>query len=222
MTEWKEPTPELPPLRRVDRPRWLKATVDRLMAGCGIVVVGPFGILIAVAIVLEDLLAGRGWASPLYAERRSADGTFFPLLKFRVLRPQSLAGFVGADGQGMPAVKAHERDQDHTTRMGALLQRYYMDELPQLWNILAGHMSFVGPRPVPRNEPNRLALIANSGMRGGLTGVFQLAKGTECETWECDTAYYHEFARRGQLSLLRYDLGLIARTFFKVGRGEGL
>jgi Undecaprenyl-phosphate glucose phosphotransferase len=111
----------------------IKRTLDLAVAVCALLVLLPFFPLIAVAIWVED----RG---PIFyhQERMGLDGRSFQILKLRSMR-------VGAESSTGPvwAVK----DDPRRTRVGAFLRRWSIDELPQLWNVILGNMSIVGPRP---------------------------------------------------------------------------
>ncbi|MGF1432068.1 sugar transferase [Kitasatospora sp. LaBMicrA B282] len=130
---WGYPCLRLPrPARR--RPGWLlKRTVDVLAAGLGLLAVSPVLATCALAVRLDT---GPG---VLFRQQRTGlDGRVFTLLKFRTLRPTN----------------EHESathwniSQDHRmSRIGHLLRRSSLDELPQLWNVLCGDMTLVGPRP---------------------------------------------------------------------------
>lgn len=114
----------------------LKRLFDITCAFLGLVVLMPFGILIAFIVKLGD------WGPVLYRQRRVGQhGKPFDIVKFRTM-------VVGAEKLG-PSVTREE--DPRITRIGRLLRKTKLDELPQLWNVLVGNMSFVGPRPeVPR------------------------------------------------------------------------
>jgi exopolysaccharide biosynthesis polyprenyl glycosylphosphotransferase len=111
----------------------VKRTIDFVGAGVGLLVLSPLFALIALAIWLED-------RRPIFytQERMGLDGQAFMIWKFRSMRRQAEAttGAVWA-----------KRDDPRRTRVGAVLREWSLDELPQLWNVLRGDMSLVGPRP---------------------------------------------------------------------------
>lgn len=115
------------------RARVLKRGFDVLVAGFGLVLLSPLLLLTVIAILLED-------GSPaLFVQRRVGRGNrFFSVYKFRSMRHDA------ADRDG--SVSA-QRDDQRITRVGALIRRFSIDELPQLFNVLKGDMAIVGPRP---------------------------------------------------------------------------
>jgi exopolysaccharide biosynthesis polyprenyl glycosylphosphotransferase len=109
-----------------------KRLMDILASALGLVVLLPFFVLVALAILIDS----RG--PVLFRQRRSGyDGVPFVIYKFRTMRVQE-------DG---PVVLQASRDDKRTTRLGKFLRRTSIDELPQLFNVLRGDMSLVGPRP---------------------------------------------------------------------------
>jgi lipopolysaccharide/colanic/teichoic acid biosynthesis glycosyltransferase len=111
----------------------VKRVLDLAIATPVLAVVAPFFPLAALAIWLED----RG---PIFyrQERMGLDGRSFQILKFR-----SMAIHAEASTGPVWAIK----DDPRRTRVGAFLRRWSLDELPQLWNVLKGEMSAIGPRP---------------------------------------------------------------------------
>lgn len=211
-----EPVPPPP------TPRWLKFVVDRVLALHFTLLLAPVHLLILVAIKVEDVLRGQPFASPFYREPRVSAGKPFDVIKFRVIKPERLRALHEESGGRIELVKHHEFDPSAVTRVGNLLRRFYLDELPQIWHVLVGRMSFVGPRPIPLNDDERLTLFGRCGMRAGLAGVFQFSKGDPRPMRDRDLDYYREYFRRGQLSLLQLDLTLMYRTVMKMRKGEGL
>ena len=211
-----EPVPPPP------TPRWLKYLVDRVLALAFTLLLAPLHALILVAIKLEDLLKGQPLANPFYCEPRVSGGKTFNVIKFRVLKPARLRELREEAGGQIKMVKQHEFDPEAVTRVGDFLRRFYLDELPQIWNVLVGQMSFVGPRPIPLIDEERLELFGQCGMRAGLAGVFQFTKGDPRPMRDRDLDYYREYFRRGQVSLLLLDLSLMYRTVMKMRKGEGL
>jgi sugar transferase (PEP-CTERM system associated) len=112
--------------------RRLKRLLDVVVAGIGIVLAAPLMILTALAVKLES-------PGPfLYKQVRAGEfGALFTILKFRSMRTDAEAG---------GAQFAKEND-DRITRVGRFIRKTRLDELPQLWNVLKGEMSMVGPRP---------------------------------------------------------------------------
>lgn len=112
------------------RREFLKSIFDRLLAGLALLLTLPLLILIAIVIAVED-----GFPVLFRQARVGRNGKIFRLLKFRSMRS-------GIRGTAITAAC-----DPRVTRAGRLLRKYKLDELPQLWNVLRGQMSLVGPRP---------------------------------------------------------------------------
>ena len=150
----------------------LKRAFDIALSGAGLVASAPLWAAFAAAIKLED-------GGPVFfrQERVGLGGHPFMAVKFRSMRPDAESG-VGA-------IQATEQDP-RVTRIGRFLRSTAMDELPQLWNILRGDMSFVGPRALRPGEIEagqggvlqRLedvpGFATRVSVRPGLTGVAQI------------------------------------------------
>ena len=205
------------PIRRIDFENtaytdFLKPAFDRLAAFCGLLV-------FAVPMLIVAILVATSMGRPiLFRQRRCGlDGTVFHVLKFRTM---------GADRRrvdsGVPLEHrvTHKSDEDpRHTRVGKVLRRYSLDELPQLINILRGEMSIVGPRPelesvVNGDYPENLR--QRHLVRPGLTGLWQISgrgNGPMHENGEWDIEYVE------QISLLT-DLKIICKTPFAMFSGN--
>src|SRR3954468_18078295 len=108
----------------------LTRSLDLVVASLGLIVLSPLLAIIALAIFLADR------RTPLYvATRVGKGGTHFRMIKFRTM-------VVGADRSGVDSTAG---DDPRITRVGARLRAWKLDEVPQLWNVLGGQMSLVGP-----------------------------------------------------------------------------
>jgi lipopolysaccharide/colanic/teichoic acid biosynthesis glycosyltransferase len=204
------------PARR--RSRVLKHGVDRVVAWLCLPLALPVMAGVAAMIVVEDIARGRGSAPILYREIRYSAGRRFALMKFRVLTAEVARRLAS---EGIEEVKVHEHDQRSVSRVGALLVRFYLDELPQILHVAGGTMSLVGPRPILPRDLRRREALAPFGNKAGLAGTFQLAKGT-ADIVDLDLDYARRSAGLGPFGQLAYDLSIIARTVRKMLRGEGL
>jgi lipopolysaccharide/colanic/teichoic acid biosynthesis glycosyltransferase len=183
----------------------LNRATDVAVAGAGLLLTSPLLGLAALAIKLED-------GGPiLYRQIRvGKDGADFEVLKLRTM-------VVGAEGMG--AGFAVDRGDRRITRVGRVLRRTSIDELPQLWNILRGDMSVIGPRPTLRyqveqyDERQRRRL----DIRPGLTGWAQV-HGRASLPWadriDLDVWYVENRSPRIDLEiLLRTPLALFRGTY---------
>ena len=156
---------------------------------------------------------------PFYREPRVSAGRTFGLLKFRTLRADVLAR---AGGHARPL----EADPDNLTWLGRhVLKPWYLDEVPQLWNVLRGDFSLVGPRPWPPElvEQQRAeGLTYRDEVPAGLTGLAQLSKGSEHRYADLDLEYIAHASRLGGWGRVRYDLKILVRTLGVIARGQGL
>ncbi len=123
--------------------RLLKRAIDLLGAGLGLIIGSPLLALSALAIKLQD-----GGAVIFEQTRIGEAGQPFQMLKLRTMVPDAeakLADVLARNQLRGPVFKI--ADDPRTTRVGRILRRWSLDELPQLWNVLKGEMSLVGPRP---------------------------------------------------------------------------
>ena len=151
-----------------NRKYWMKKRIfDVILSVLGLILLSPLMLLIALLIVIDSPGAG-----PIFAQMRvGKDGELFKLYKFRSMKP-------GAEKQLDQLIEYNEMDgpvfkiknDPRITRLGRILRRTSLDELPQLINILRGEMSIVGPRPaLPReaekyNDYQRQRLMITPGL----------------------------------------------------------
>ena len=155
----------------------------------------------------------------LYHEPRISGGRTFELLKLRTLREDVLVAAAGH-------VRPFEADVGNLTWAGRrVLKPMYLDELPQLWNVLRGEMSLVGPRPWPDELVGRqLARGVDYRLRvpAGWTGPAQVSKGLDMDFEQLDLAYVELLETGSGWDVVRCDLGVLRRTVRTMLRGEGL
>jgi lipopolysaccharide/colanic/teichoic acid biosynthesis glycosyltransferase len=196
-----------------------KRLLDLVVAALLLVVLSPVVALVLIVYALDVLLRPRDRGPLLYSEPRISQGRTFGLLKFRTLRADVLAR---AAGHARPL----EADPANLTWLGRrILKPWYVDELPQLWNVLRGDLSLVGPRPWPPQlvEQQRAeGLTYRDEVPAGLTGLAQLTKGSDRPYADFDLQYVERAGMLGSWALLRYDLEILAGTVRVIARGQGL
>ena len=184
----------------------LKRAIDVAISLPLVAVTAPLVAALAVAVRLESP------GSPIYRQTRvGKDGALFDIYKLRTM--VNGAEFTGA---GLAIAAGDPR----ITRLGALLRRYSLDELPNLWNVLRGEMSIVGPRPtlqgqVDQYTPRQRGRLA---VKPGITGWAQI-NGRASLPWperiELDLWYVEH-------RTLALDLEILVRTVRMVVTGQGL
>jgi exopolysaccharide production protein ExoY len=179
-----------------------KRVLDIILAVSGIVLLAPLLIICFIATVATS----RGPA--LFRHRRVGfKGKYFDCLKFRTMvtdAPERLRQLLDSDPVAAAewATNRKLRYDPRVTAIGAILRKSSLDELPQLFNVLKGEMSIVGPRPVTDEELIRYSSAMNAYLscRPGVTGLWQVS-GRSTTTYDkriaCDTFY----ARNWSMSL---------------------
>jgi len=183
----------------------LNRALDAVIAGAGLVLTSPILAAAALAIKLED------GGPVLYRQARvGKDGEDFNLLKLRTM-------VVGAEKLG--AGYAVDRGDPRITRAGRFLRRTSIDEVPQLWNVLRGDMSAIGPRPTLRYQVEQYDSRQQRRLevKPGLTGWAQV-NGRAALPWperiELDVWYVEHRSPRVDLEiLLRTPLALFRGTY---------
>ena len=180
----------------------VKRSFDAFAAAAGLVVLSPVLAALAAVILVED-----GMPVLFRQERAGQDGRPFTIFKFRTMIRDA-----HAQGDGLAVNEGDAR----ILRSGDFYRRYGLDELPQLWNVLRGEMSIVGPRPtlmeqVERYSPRqRLRLL----MRPGVTGWSQI-HGRTSIPWsrriELDVWYVEHWSLRLDARILWRTLGQMTR-----------
>ncbi len=182
--------------------------------------------LILLAIGVVGMLVVLSSPGPIfYSHRRiRKNGAFFSMWKFRTMCVNS-AEVLEEHLAKHPAARA-EWNQTHKlrhdpriTRIGSILRRYSLDELPQFWNVLVGHMSLVGPRPIVAAEVEKYGdcFECYCRVKPGLTGLWQVSGRSEL-TYDERVALDCEYVNRWSL---RRDLQILMRTFTAVVNQDG-
>ncbi|PKV89768.1 sugar transferase [Streptomyces sp. TLI_146] len=209
------------PLLRVSMPtftggrRAVKGVVDRLGAALLLLLFAPLMVLVALIVLVDS----RGGA--FYRQRRvGKDGREFTILKFRtmVARADEARAELADRNEGAGLLFKLRRDP-RVTRVGAVLRRYSIDELPQLFNVLTGSMSLVGPRPPLPEESAAYGpdIRRRLLVKPGLTGLWQIS-GRSDLPWEeavrLDLRYVEDWS-------LALDTVILWKTLRAVLYGQG-
>ncbi len=183
--------------------RTIKSVLDRFFAAIALLMFSPLVLIVAIAIYFR-------MGSPLIFSqpRPGKDNRIFEFYKFRTMTDER-----DAEGNLLD-------DEQRLTAFGEFLRESSLDEIPQLWNILKGDMSFVGPRPLlvrylERYSPEQ---ARRHLVKPGITGLAQV-KGRNAIDWEekfqLDVWYIDNWS-------LWLDLKILVMTFFKVVQKEGI
>lgn len=205
---------------------WQKRALDVLLSLGLLALFSPVFLAVFASMALEGLLVARHRGPFFLTEERGSEGEIFHLPKFRIIRMDAFESI--RKEQKYQHIKPMEEDARNLTRVGAILKRFYLDELPQLYSILKGEMSFVGPRPWPLEpyyEELEKGIYRKRLIRPGLTGLVQANKGITGgpDEWTLDFAYigFMHSVSSGWAKLL-FDLRVLTRSTKTVSAGKGL
>ncbi len=199
-----------------------KRAFDISIAAALLVLLAPLFAFFFVLIALEHALRGHPTDPLLYSEKRVSRGRLFNIYKFNIFNQRVV------DAMRMSGTFIHTKSLEHNgglIAVGWVLKQIYLDELPQLINVLTGDMSLVGPRPV--NTEVYAAMQAEGTptialLPGGMTGNYQSRKNTRgASAAELNDAYLAKY-RRGGWRLVATDIVIILRTLGVLARAKGV
>ena len=187
--------------------RWIKRLLDVVLSLCALAVLSPVMLVVAILIKLDS-------PGPVFFKQKrfGKNRSFFEIYKFRSMRTDT--------PKDVPT-DALQGANSFITPLGNVLRKTSLDELPQLWNILRGDMSLIGPRPALWNQDDLMALRDQYGasmIRPGLSGWAQV-NGRDAIELEQKARYDGEYARN--VSFL-FDVKCLWMTFVKVIRREDI
>ncbi|MFD1947926.1 exopolysaccharide biosynthesis polyprenyl glycosylphosphotransferase, partial [Nocardioides aestuarii] len=186
--------------------RLLKDVAERLAAAAGLLLLSPLLLAVAAAIRFDSP------GPALFSQQRvGRDGRLFTIWKFRTMSTSAETDLARlADDNEGGAVLFKIRTDPRITRLGGALRRYSIDELPQLWNVVVGDMSLVGPRPALPQEVAQYDVDPRRrlAVKPGLTGLWQVSGRSDLDwdqTVRLDLRYVDNWS-------LRLDVVILVRT----------
>ena len=192
--------------------KFLKRFFDIVICSIAIIVLTPLWIIVAIAIKCDS-------EGPVFfaQERRTKNGRVFRMYKFRSM-------VVNAESMGAGLFN-YEKDP-RVTRVGRFLRNTSIDELPQLWNVIKGDLSIVGPRPCVKYELGDFDTLNKKykkrfEVRAGITGLAQV-KGRNENSWEEKVLYDNEYVEKIKKQGLWLDIKIIFSTVAKVFRKQDI
>lgn len=186
---------------------YIKRGIDCILSLIGLIILSP--ILLIIAVIIKMTSPG-----PVLfrQERVGKDNKHFCIMKFRTMRIDT--------PKDCPTHMLENPDQ-YITKIGHILRKTSLDELPQLWNIFVGDMAVIGPRPSLPNQYDLNALRDQNGaskVRPGLTGLAQISGRDELEI-SVKAALDGEYVKKISFST---DVRLFFATFISVLRSDGV
>ena len=188
--------------------RLVKDVVERLLAALALLVLLP--VLVAVWVIVRRESSGPG----LFRQQRvGRDGREFTMVKFRTMltsAPDEPRGARPSSTRSRAACCSRSASDPRITPVGRVLRRYSIDELPQLWNVVTGQMSLVGPRPALPQEVERYDLDPRRrlAVKPGITGLWQVS-GRSDLSWDESVRLDLRYVDNWSLAL---DLAILCRT----------
>ncbi len=203
--------------------RYLKLVFDNLIALLFLVTTLPIIIFLKLAFIIEGLILPENKGPMFFSYNAVSQGKVFPKYKIRLIKTK----YIDPEGakRGDWIAYSAEWNEDSRTYVGAFVKKFYLDEIPQFWNVLRGDMSIVGPRPLAVIHYERdLAQgnVTRKLLKGGLLGLGHIMKGKpEFGNPIYEYEYIDQYIKRSELGLLWLDLIIIWRGILLILKGGG-
>lgn len=200
-----------------------KRVFDCIASMSLLVFFSPVFVFFLFFIFFEHCLRLRPFDPLIYSEKRISHGRVFRMYKFNIFDQRII------DEMRRSGVFIHTKtleEQGHLIVVGKMLKQIYLDELPQLWNVLKGEMSLVGPRPVNKEVFEKMkeeGVPPQALLLSGMTGNFQSYKDSyKKSAHELDSEYVKIYQKSSGWRMLGEDIKIILRTIKVVLRARGV
>jgi lipopolysaccharide/colanic/teichoic acid biosynthesis glycosyltransferase len=203
--------------------KYFKLMFDKVVALIFLVITSPFIILLKLAFIVEGLIIVENKGPMFFSYNAVSQGKVFPKYKIRLIKTK----YIEPEGakRGDWISYSAEWNEDSRTYLGAFVKKFYLDEIPQFWNVLRGDMSIAGPRPLAVIHYERdLAQgnVTRKHLKGGLLGLGHIMKGKpEFGNPIYEYEYIDQYIKRSELALFWLDLTIIWRGILLIIKGGG-
>jgi len=203
--------------------KFSKLFFDKVVALTFLIITLPIIVLLKLAYIIEGLLIPENKGPMFFSYNAVSQGKLFPKYKIRLIKTK----YIDPEGarRGDWIAYSAEWNEDSRTYVGAFVKKYYLDEIPQFWNVLRGDMSIVGPRPLAAIHYERdlaQSNVTRKHLKGGLLGLGHIMKGKpEFGNPIYEYEYIDQYIKRSELGLLWLDLTIIWRGILLILKGGG-
>ena len=203
--------------------RFSKLLFDKFISLLALIAFAPLLILLKILFIIEGFLIPENKGPMFFYYYAVSKGKVFPKYKIRLIKTK----YIEPEGakRGDWIAYSAEWNEDSRTYVGAFVKKFYLDEIPQFWNVLRGDMSIVGPRPLAVIHYERdLAQgnVTRKHLKGGLLGLGHIMKGKpEFGNPIYEYEYIDQYIKRSEFGLLWLDLTIIWRGILLILKGGG-
>jgi lipopolysaccharide/colanic/teichoic acid biosynthesis glycosyltransferase len=211
----------------LDKPldaRFLKVVFDKVVAALLLMAAAPVLLLLKIAYVIEGWLISDNKGPMFFSYNAVSAGKVFRKYKIRLIKMK----YIDREGARRGDWLAYSAEWTHESRthVGRFVKKFYLDELPQFYNIFRGDMSIVGPRPlavIHYERDRQQGNVTRFLIKGGLLGLGHIMKGTpEMGNPVYEYEYIDKYLGLSAIGLLWLDLVIIGRGVKVVLQGKGL
>ncbi len=204
--------------------RALKSAFDKSISFVCLLLLSPIFGLLFIAYIIEGALIRDSRGPFMYSYTSSSAGRQFPKYKLRIIKQRYVNKTLAKNGDWHAYLASY--DLQNCTYVGRFVKTFYLDELPQFYNILRGDMSIVGPRPLAWHHYERDLAQGNVSrklLKAGLLGQTQALKGSpEYGKAEPEYDYVEKYLTLSAPKLLWVDLNIIKKGVIVLLAGKGL
>jgi len=203
--------------------KFFKLLFDKILSLFFLIITSPMIVLLKMAFIIEGFVIPENKGPMFFSYNAVSQNKVFPKYKIRLIKIKYIDP-KGAKRGDWIAYSA-EWNEGSRTYVGAFVKKFYLDEIPQFWNVLRGDMSIVGPRPLAVIHYERdLAQgnVSRKHIKGGLLGLGHIMKGKpEFGNPIYEYKYIDQYIKRSELGLLLLDLIIIWRGILLILKGGG-
>ncbi len=203
---------------------FIKYIFDKITAISALIIISPLLFILKLLYIIEGILIPENKGPMIFSYNAVSAGKIFSKYKIRLIKMKYIDEELAIRGD-WHAFSA-EWTPDSRTYLGRFVKKFYLDELPQFYNVLRGDMTIVGPRPLAVHHYERDLEQGNktrSLIKGGLIGLGHIMKGTvEMGKPIYEYEYINQYINRSSFGLLLLDIQIICKGIIVIIKGKGL